>query len=173
MWVLLLPYDIGPHWNHPFHFLVQALFGFFWFFFLHLWLSFNLLAYSFILGLHCCTWAFSGCREWRLLCVVVHSSLTAAASLAAEHRFLVHKLQQLRLPGSRAWAQELWFEDFSCSMLCGIFPDQGSNLCPLHWQVDSYPLHHWGSPSGCLSFLFFVHSFFSNSYISLPLQFIF
>ena len=20
---------------------------------------------------------------------------------------------------------------------CGILPDQGSNLCPLHWQVDS------------------------------------
>ena len=25
----------------------------------------------------------------------------------------------------------------SCSMACGIFPDQGLNLCPLHWQVDS------------------------------------
>ena len=22
-------------------------------------------------------------------------------------------------------------------MACGIFPDQGSNWCPLHWQVDS------------------------------------
>ena len=21
----------------------------------------------------------------------------------------------------------------------GIFPDQGSNPCPLHWQADSYP----------------------------------
>ena len=28
----------------------------------------------------------------------------------------------------------------SCSVACGIFPDQGSNLCPLHWQADSYPL---------------------------------
>ena len=27
----------------------------------------------------------------------------------------------------------------------GIFPDQGSNLCPLHWQADSYPLYHQGS----------------------------
>ena len=26
----------------------------------------------------------------------------------------------------------------SCSVACGIFPDQGSNPCPLHWQVDSY-----------------------------------
>ena len=25
----------------------------------------------------------------------------------------------------------------SCSVACGIFPDQGLNLCPLHWQVDS------------------------------------
>ena len=25
----------------------------------------------------------------------------------------------------------------SCSVACGIFPDQGSNLCPLHWQADS------------------------------------
>ena len=25
----------------------------------------------------------------------------------------------------------------SCSVACGIFPDQGLNLCPLHWQVHS------------------------------------
>ena len=29
---------------------------------------------------------------------------------------------------------------------CGIFPDQGSNPCPLHWQADSQPLCHQGSP---------------------------
>ena len=29
----------------------------------------------------------------------------------------------------------------------GIFLDQGSNLCPWHWQVDSYPLCHLGSPA--------------------------
>ena len=34
----------------------------------------------------------------------------------------------------------------SCSTACGIFPDQGSNPCPLHWQADSQPLHHQGSP---------------------------
>ena len=33
----------------------------------------------------------------------------------------------------------------SCSMVCGIFLDQGSN-CLLHWQVDSFPLSHQGSP---------------------------
>ena len=25
----------------------------------------------------------------------------------------------------------------SCSVACGILPDQGSNPCPLHWQADS------------------------------------
>ena len=28
----------------------------------------------------------------------------------------------------------------SCSRGCGIFPDQGLNSCPLHWQMDLYPL---------------------------------
>ena len=23
-----------------------------------------------------------------------------------------------------------------CAMTCGIFPDQGSNLCPLHYKAD-------------------------------------
>ena len=31
-------------------------------------------------------------------------------------------------------------------LLQGIFPSQGSNLCLLHWQVDSLPLSHQGSP---------------------------
>ena len=40
-------------------------------------------------------------------------------------------------------------------MACGIFPDQGSNLCPLHWQEGSYPLDHQGSPLRDLDFSFF------------------
>ena len=35
----------------------------------------------------------------------------------------------------------------SCSTACGIFPDQGSNPCPLHWQADSQPPRHQGSPA--------------------------
>ena len=34
----------------------------------------------------------------------------------------------------------------SCSAACGIFLDQGSNPCLLHWQADSQPLRHQGSP---------------------------
>ena len=39
----------------------------------------------------------------------------------------------------------------SCSQACGIFPDQGSNPCPLHRQANSYPLSHQGSPSNLFS----------------------
>ena len=38
----------------------------------------------------------------------------------------------------------------SGSAACGIFPDQGSNPCPLHWQADSQPLRHQGSPGTTL-----------------------
>ena len=38
----------------------------------------------------------------------------------------------------------------SCSAACGIFPDQGSNLCLLHWQADSLLLSHQGSPRRAL-----------------------
>ena len=34
----------------------------------------------------------------------------------------------------------------SCSAAWGIFPGQGSNSCLLHWQADSSPLGHQGSP---------------------------
>ena len=35
---------------------------------------------------------------------------------------------------------------FSHSVAYGIFPDQGLNLCLLHWQADSLPLSYQGSP---------------------------
>ena len=34
----------------------------------------------------------------------------------------------------------------SCCLACGIFPSQGLNPCLLHWQADSLPLNHQGSP---------------------------
>ena len=44
------------------------------------------------------------------------------------------------------WASVVVACGLSCSMACGIFPDQGLNPCSLHWQVDSYPLYQQGSP---------------------------
>ena len=43
----------------------------------------------------------------------------------------------LRGTGSRRAGSVIVAHGLSCSVACGIFPDQGSNLCPLHWQADS------------------------------------
>ena len=53
----------------------------------------------------------------------------------------------LRSTGSRRAGSVIVAHGPSCSTACGIFPDQGSNPCPLHWQADSQPLRHQGSPS--------------------------
>ena len=52
----------------------------------------------------------------------------------------------LRSTGSRRAGSVTVAHGPRCSVACGIFPDQGSNPCPLHWQADSQPLHHQGSP---------------------------
>ena len=52
----------------------------------------------------------------------------------------------LRSTGSRRAGSIVVAHGASCSAACGIFPDQGSNPCPLHWQADSQPLRHQGSP---------------------------
>ena len=64
-----------------------------------------------------------------LLVVVVPRLLSAVASLVAEHR--------LESTGSVVVAHGLrWLT------ACGIFPDQESIRCLLHWQVDSLPMDH-------------------------------
>ena len=52
----------------------------------------------------------------------------------------------LRSTGSRCAGSLIVAHRPSCSAACGIFPDQGSNPCSLHWQADSQPLRHQGSP---------------------------
>ena len=41
---------------------------------------------------------------------------------------------------------------FSCSVACGILLDQVLNPCLLHWQADSLPLNHQGSPHFTFNF---------------------
>ena len=70
-------------------------------------------------------WAFSSCR--------VRASRCSGFSVAE--------------PGPQdSWASVAVTHGLSCPAACGIFLDQGSSLCPLHWQVGSYPLWHQGSP---------------------------
>ena len=52
----------------------------------------------------------------------------------------------LRSTGSSSAGSVVVAHGPSCSVACGIFPDQGSNPCPQHWQADSQPLRHQGSP---------------------------
>ena len=99
-----------------------------------------------VLGLHFCARAFSSCGNRGPLFIAVYGPLTVAASLVAEHRLQTRRLSNC---GSRA------------QPLCGTWDLPRSELEPasLHWQADSQPLRHQGSP--CWEFL--NHSFnFSN-----------
>ena len=53
----------------------------------------------------------------------------------------------LRSTGSRRAGSVVVAHGPTCSAACGIFPDQGSNPCPLNWQADTQPLCHQGSPA--------------------------
>ena len=91
-----------------------------------------------VLGLRFCARAFSSCGKWG------HSS-SRCTGLSLSRPLL------LRSTGSRRAGSAIVAHGPSCSMACGIFPVQGSNPCPLHWQADSQPLRHQGSPSSFLT----------------------
>ena len=86
-----------------------------------------------VLGPRFCARAFSSCGKRGPLFIAVYGPLTIAASLVGS-------------TGSRRAGSVVVAHGPSCSVACGIFPDQGSNPCPPHWQADSQPLRHQGSP---------------------------
>ena len=116
--------------------------------------SFKIYLYIVVLGLHYCEWAFSSQGERRLL----SSHGVWASRCSGFSRCGAPALghvgvsscgtwdQKLRFPGSRAQTQVVVVHGLSCSMACGIFPDQRSNPRLVHWQADSLPLSHQGSP---------------------------
>ena len=116
----LIPFPSSIAFSHKFYFNLFLLKKIFLFYVLA------------VLGLLCCSWSFSSCGKWGLLFVAVHGLLFAVASLVAEHELQACGFQQLWHTGSVVVACGL-----SCSTACGIFLDQGQNLCPLCWQVDS------------------------------------
>ena len=59
--------------------------------------------------------------------------------------------------GSRHMGSVVAAHGLSCSMACGIFLNQGSNPCPLHWQADSWSLDQ-GSSVTVLKSLFSPNS---------------
>ena len=106
-----------------------------------------------VLGLHCCVRAFSGLGEQGPLsgCGVGASHCSGFSRCSA--RALGMWASVVVVHGLSSWgtqASVVMVHGLSCFLACGIFLDQGSNLCPLHLQVDSYPLYHQGSPH-CIS----------------------
>ena len=75
---------------------------------------------------------FSGCSKWGLLFVTTRKLLITMASLVAEQKHRGFSSCALNCGGS-----VVVVHGFSCHIASGIFPEQGLNLYPLHWQVDS------------------------------------
>ena len=76
-------------------------------------------------------------------------SLVVASGGHSSSRYVGLSLSRpllLQSTGSRRAGSVIVAHGSNCSAACGIFPDQGSNPCPLHWQADSQPLCHQGSP---------------------------
>ena len=106
----------------------------------------TIFAYLFIYILWLC-WVFVSVRGLSPVAASGDHSSSRYAGLSLSWPLL------LRSTGSRRAGSVVVAHGPSCFAACGIFPDQGSNPCPLHWQVDSQPLRHQGSP---LLFLFKV-----------------
>ena len=98
--------------------------GIFFFKFIYLWLC----------------WVFVSVRGLSLIVASGDHSSSRCAGLSLPRPLLS------RSTGSRRAGSVIVAHGPSCSAACGIFPDQGSNPCPLHWQADSQPLRHQGSP---------------------------
>ena len=85
-------------------------------------------------------WVFVSVRGLSLVVASGDHSSSRCTGLSLSQALL------LRSTGSRRAGSVVVAHGPSCSAARGIFPDQGSNLCPLRWQADSQPLHHQGSP---------------------------
>ena len=85
-------------------------------------------------------WVFVSVRGLSLVVASGSHSSSRCAGLSLSWPLL------LRSTGSRRAGSVVVAHGPSCSAACGVFPDQGSNPCPLHWQADSQPLCHQGSP---------------------------
>ena len=110
----------------------------FFFFFLKKFTFFYLFIYLFIYLWLC--WVFVSVRGLSLVAASEDHSSSRCAGLSPSRPLLLWST------GSRRTGSVIVAHRPSCSVACGIFPDQGSNPCPLHWQADSQPLRQQGSP---------------------------
>ena len=106
----------------------------FYFYFYFYFLKFYLFIYFWL------CWVFVSVRGLPLVAASGGHSSSRCAGLSPPWPLL------LRSTGSRRAGSVVVAHGPSCSAACGIFPDQGLNPCSLHWQADSQPLRHQGSP---------------------------
>ena len=103
-----------------------------------------------MLGLRCCTGFSLDGASGDYSPVAVQELLIAVASLLLSVVGSRHVGSTVAAPGSSSTDSELYVHHcvhgLSCSMACGIFLDQGSNPCLLHWLADSLTLSPQGSP---------------------------
>ena len=93
--------------------------------------------------------------------VVLELSLVVARWGSSSLWYLGFSLQWLLLLDHGLRAHRL-----SCPTACRIFPDQGLNPCPLHWQVDSEPLSYQRR----LQLFFLMAEQYSTRYITFSLS---
>ena len=90
-----------------------------------------LLSFFFFIYFWLC-WVFVSVRGLSPVAVSGGHSSSRCAGLLLSRPLL------LRSTGSRRAGSVVVAHGLSCSVACGIFPDQSSNPCPLHWQADSF-----------------------------------
>ena len=122
-------------------------FFFYMCFFTFFFVCFVLFCFVLFIYLWLC-WVFVSVQGLSLVVASGGHSTSRCAGLSLSRPLL------LRSTGSRRAGSVVVAHRPSCSTACGILPDQGSNPCPLHWQADSQPLRHQGSPR---------EKFYSNS----------
>ena len=113
-------------------------------------LFFNLFIYFWL------CWVFVSVRGLSLVVASGGHSSSQCAGLSLSRPLLLWST------GSRRAGSVVVAHGPSCSEACGIFPDQGSNPYSLHWQADSQPLRHQGSP---ILFLFLKINLFIYLFI--------
>ena len=138
----------------------------------HLCFFFNFIYLFIYLWLH---WVFVALHRLPLVGATVHCSARAShcsgfsccgaqalgtlAVVCVAHGLSSCDMWALEFAGSVVVVHGL-----CCSLTCGVFPDQGSDSCPLHWQMDSLPLRGQRSPWSIFitpeSFLRFASIFF-------------
>ena len=111
------------------------------YFYLTNFLFFNLSIYFWL------CWVFVSVRGLSLVAASGGHSSSRCVGLSPSWPLL------LRSTGSRRAGSAVVAHGPSCSVACGILPDQGSNPCSLHWQADSQPLRHQGSPTNFFKYM--------------------